>query len=169
MTVGGLIFPSKVTLGILEPDLIRSNSEYDDEFRELVVTDSDGDGIGEENRRERTVITEAQIATRTLDRFFQAEHGQSPETRDLELTFHFRGLRAAGLVAAGGRSVIIIGTRLIEIKDRGGDSIIDFPDPPGMYCTGARPSGFLGTTRNLWVCTFAERRQSINEPARVQI
>jgi hypothetical protein len=97
VTVGRLIFPNKVTLGILKPDEIRSNNEYDDEFRELIVTDSDGDGIGEENRRERTVITDAQIATRTLDRFFQAEHGQSPETRDLELTFHFRGLKAAVL------------------------------------------------------------------------
>ncbi len=167
--LGRLLFPQIAVLKFIDTAAIRAAGDYDDDFRELKLTDADGDGIGEENRVETEARIKAQVATRTFDRLFQAEHGQVPESPNLELTLHFRDLIAAGLVESGGRAKIIIGTRLERIEDLGGNTVITFPNPPGMFCTAARPSGFLGGTRNLWVCTFSDRRQSSNEPPRTSL
>ena len=170
--IGSLIFPNTVVLQRIDTDAIRAASLYDDSFNEFVLTDSDGDGIGETPRaaNEKEVRIIAQVATRTPDRLWQAEHGQVPETPNLELTFHFRDLVKAKLVETDGRASIIIGTRLSEIRNKQDtETIITYPEPPGMFCTAARPSGFMGSSRNLWVCTFSDRPQSSQEPPRTQV
>lgn len=169
--VGRLIFPMRVVLRQLLTDTTRQAGDYDDDFREFKLVDSDADGIGEPQRAEGPELALlAQVATRRFEFAEQAFHGQVPETPDLELTFHFRDLTAQGLVAADGRAKIVPGDRLVRIEDRGGNIVHDFPDPPGMFMVAARPSGFLGTTRNLLVCTFSDRRQDrvLSEPRKRQ-
>ena len=172
MTIGRLIFPNTVVLKRIDTAAIRAAGKYDDDFNELILTDSDGDGVGESPRTAHEVEVRilAQVSTRTQDRLWQAEHGQVPETPNLELTFHFRDHKKAGLVEADGRASIIIGTRLAEIRNKADtETIIAYADPAGMFCTAARPSGFLGSSRNLWVCTFSDRAQSTQEPPRTQV
>ena len=170
--LGRAIFPDTLVLKIIDTDAIRTAGGFDDDFNEFVLTDSDGDGLGETIREanEIEVRVHGQVTTRTHDRLWQAEHGQVGEAPNLELTFHFKDLKKAGLIEADGRAKIQIGTRLAEIRDKADkNNIISYPDPPGMYCTAARPSGFMGRTRNLWVCTFSDRPQSTQEPPRTQV
>lgn len=167
---GRLIFPSVVVLRFLNTVTMRSGAKYDDQFREPIATDSDGDNIGEPARDESNEVKVlAQIATRTFDRYFQAEHGRIDETPDLEATFHFRDLEKLGLVQADGRSSIQVGVRLERIENKAGDNLYAFGESAGMYVTAARPSGFMGPTRNLWVVTFSDRRQARGEPRPRQV
>lgn len=159
--VGGLIFPQVAVLRRLDTDATRSGGGYDADFREVTVADTDADGTGESKRVEKSEIrVPAQFATRRFEALFQAPHGRVPETFNFELTFHFRDLTRLGLVAPDGQSRLVPGDRLVKIEDRSGNTMHEFPDPPGMYFVSARPSGFLGAQRNLLVCTFADRRQA---------
>lgn len=170
--IGKSIFPNTLVLKLIDTKAIRDAGGYDDTFNEFVLTDGDGDGIGESPREANEVEVKVlgQVTTRMHERLWQAEHGQVPETPNLELTFHFKDLVKAGLVEADGRPKIQIGTRLAEIRNKQDtETIISYPNPPGMFCTAARPSGFLGKTRNLWVCTFSDRAESEQEPPRTQV
>ena len=101
MFVGGLIWPSRVVIARLDTDATRAAGGYDDDFNEFVRVDSDGDGIGEDQRLEKGEIRlNAQIATRRHEYADQSMHGQVPLTDDLELTFSFEELQAKGLRAA---------------------------------------------------------------------
>lgn len=169
---GSLICPSRVILRQLDTNATRVASGYDDDFREFERVDSDGDNIGEDQRVNKSDITlMAQVSTRTFEREEQAPHGRLDETPNLELTFHFRDLKSAGLVESDGRAKLVPGDLLVRVEDLAGNVMHTFPDPPGMYLVAARPSGFFGGTRNLLVCTFQERRQDrvTAEPRKTQV
>lgn len=156
----GLIWPSRVVIAQLDTNATRAASGYDDDFREFTLVDGDGDGIGEAQRVEKAEVTlMAQVATRHHEFADQAPHGQVPKTDNLELTFAFEDLEAAGLRAADGRALLVPGDRLVRIEDQNGNVVHTYPDPPGMFLIAARPSGFLGQQPNLLVCTFADRRE----------
>jgi len=158
--VGRLINPHVAVLRLLDTDAIREAGHYDDEFQEIVLIDSDADGIGEEQRAESgETKVPAQIATRRFEFNEQGPDGRVPQTDALELTFHFRDLGRLGLVQSNGRASIQPGTRLVRVEAADGTVIWDFPDPPGMFVLACRPSGFLGPRANLLVCTLADRQQ----------
>lgn len=164
--VGGLIFPSVIVLRQLDAPAARAALDLDDDFREPKLVDSDADGIGEEQRHEKPEIEIlGQVATRRFEFGEQAPSGQVIETPDLEITFHGTGMKAAGLIAADGRCKLIPGDRLVRISNRAGVVQHTFPNPPGMFLLSVRPSGFLGGGRNLFVCTFSDRRRDAIVPA----
>ena len=167
--VGSLIFPNVAVIRRLDTVATRAASGYDDDFQEFTLIDSDADGVGEAQRSEAAELRiPAQIATRRMEALFQAQHGQVPETTNLELTMHFRDLTRLGLVHTDGKAKLELGDRLAKIEDKGGNTLFEFTEPPGMYLVAVRPSGFLGARRNLLVCTFADRRETterfINQP-----
>jgi hypothetical protein len=163
--VGNLIFPNVAVIRQLDTVATRAAGDYDDDFREFVLVDSDNDGIGEPQRHESPELKLlAQFATRRMDFADQGYHGEVPDSRDLEMTFHFKDLTAKGLVASDGRAKINPGDRLVRIEDRAGNVLHTFTDPPGMYVIAARPSGFMGRARNLLVCTLSDRRQDTMAP-----
>ncbi len=166
MFVGDLLWPQIVVIRRLDTNAVRVASNYDDDFKEYVLVDSDADGVGEAQRVEKPELKiRAQIATRRYEFADQGFHGQVPDSRDLEITMHFRDLKTMGLTLPDGRSVFVPGDRLLRIEDiNTGEKIDEFPDPPGMYLVAARPSGFLGVARNLLVCTFSDRRQDTAAP-----
>ena len=168
--LGRAIFPSRIIIAQLDTAAIRAAGNYDDDLREIKRVDADGDGIGEEQREEvDEIVVMGQVATRGFERQDQQPGGAVLETPNLEITFHMRDLEEAALLADDGRALVQVGTRLVRIDDKAGKTIVDFPNPPGMFCTAARPSGFLGVTRNLWVCTFSDRRQAAGEPRTAQV
>ncbi len=168
--LGRAIFPMRIVIRQLLTNTTRAASGYDDRLREFKMVDTNSDGIGTPARSESAeLVIPGQVTTRVLDRGDQREGGRVPETPNLEVTLHRRDLKAAGLLAADGRCKIVPGDRLVRIESRSGDVIQDFPDPPGMYLASSRVSGFLGSTANLVVCTFTDRREAPGEPVETQL
>lgn len=169
MTLGWLIFPNIVVLHLPNPVGQQSAGNYDETFRTPKIQ-ATADGVGEVIREEKTEVrVPAQLATGTFDRLALLEHGRIGETTDLEATFHFRDLQRLGLVRADGRAKILVGVRMSKIEDKKGNVLFVFDEPDGMWVTAARPSGFLGPSRNLWVVTFSPRRQGADEPRPRQV
>jgi hypothetical protein len=137
-------------------------SGYDSDFKEAVLVDHDGDGIGERVRVEHPpVLIPCQIEPATFEALRMFPAGNAAAST-LTLVFHFKDLEKLGLVdAENGDAHIRPGDRLAAIYDRAGAFIQSIRTPPGLYVTEARPSGFgLGLTRprcNLLLVQLSDR------------
>jgi len=140
-------------------------SGYDPDFKEPVLMDQDDDGAGERTRQEhRPVLVPCQVEPEVVDALRMLPAGQSPRAK-LVLTFHFRNLERLGLVdASTGAPLIQAGDRLGALHDRRGELVQSFRNPPGLYVTETKASGFgLGKARprrNLLLVTFGDRQQA---------
>jgi hypothetical protein len=174
MPRGRLIFPFRVTLGLLDtaataadPDAAGPLSAgYDDEFREpVMVPPASGSARGQLRRVETTVELFAQVEDDRQGQLNMAASGNAP-TNAMGLVFHYRDLELAGAVqlAAGKPIIKAPGARLISIANpRTGELIERFDDVPGFWATEARSMGFgLGPYRNLLLVIFQERDQSVS-------
>ena len=143
---------------------------YDPDFKESVLVDRDGDGIGERVRAEHPPVrVPCQVDTRTFEELRMLASGNAPRSQ-LDLVFHFKDLERLGLVdAASGDALIRPGDRLAAIYDKAGALVQAVRTPPGLYVTEARPIGFgLGLSRprrNLLVATFEPRQQGTRRRA----
>ena len=140
-------------------------SGYDPDFKEPVLVDLDGDGVGERTRQEhRPVRVPCQVEPEVLEALRVLPAGQSPRVK-VELTLHFRDLEHLGLVdATSGAPRIQPGDRLGAIYDRSGQLVQAFRNPPGLFVTQTRASGFglnrARPRRNLLIVTFEDRQQA---------
>jgi len=137
-------------------------SGYDEDFRESVLVDQDGDGVGTPVRMELPAVrVPCQVDTKVFDELRMHAAGNAPRSR-LDLVFHFRDLERLALVdAETGGALVRAGDRLAGIYDRSGALVQAVPPKPGLYVTDTRPSGFgLGLVRprrNLLLVTFEGR------------
>ena len=138
---------------------------YDDDFKEPVLVDGDGDGVGEPFRRELPPVrVPCQVEPEAFESLRMTSSGNAPRSR-LELVFHFRDLERLGLVdAASGEALVRPSDRLGALYDLEGDHVQTVRTPPGLYVTEARPIGFglarRRPRRNLLLVAFADRRAS---------
>ena len=168
--VGSLIFPEVAVLRFLDTNAQAVAGDFDDDYREPEIPDTNADGLGVPVRTEQPEIkVPAQVATFSHERLAQMAHGGVLEPPNLELTFHFRDLTKLGLVEADGRAKIQRGTRLVRIEEKAGDTLYDYPLPEGMFESCARHSGHMLGRPNLWICTLTDRRQAAGGPRPTQL
>lgn len=138
---------------------------YDPDFKESVLIDEDGDGIGERVRKEHPPVrVPCQVEPEAFDMLRTFASGNAPRS-DIDLIFHFSHLEYLHLVdPATGDALIRPGDRLSAIYQLTGELVQAVRTPPGLYVTEARPIGFgLGRSRpqrNLLLVSFNDREQA---------
>jgi hypothetical protein len=160
---GRLIQRFKAQIARLDTTATRSGGYYDDVFREVTMTDTDGDGIGEPQRQEHADdIVPCQVGSRAWEALQAHDLGNVPQT-ELILRFHFKDLERLSLVdATSGEALIHVGDRLVATLDyRTGEVVQAIRTPPGLYVQRADPSGWgismSRPRRNLLRVTWNER------------
>lgn len=159
---GRLIQKFLAKIARLDTAAIETAGNYDADFRELLMADSVGDGVGQPARLEHEAITvPVQIAPNTWESLQATDVGNAPNT-EIVLYFHFRDLELLSLLdPVSGDALIRVGDRLVEIQDRTGVLIQSIRTPPGLYCIESAPVGWgislLRPTRNLLKTRWQER------------
>ena len=139
---------------------------YDEDFKESVLVDSDGDGVGEPVRKEHPPVRiPCQVEPHVFEELRRFASGNAPRT-DLGLVFHFRDLERMNLVEpTTGEALIRVGDRLGAIYDLAENFIQEIRTPPGLYVTESRPIGFglcmSRPRRNLLLVAFGDRQQGM--------
>src|SRR5690606_35219590 len=157
---GRLIFPFMAGLHRLDTQAMAP--DYDEEFKEPVLVDSDDDGVGEPFRREHPPVrVPCQVESEAFEALRMATSGNTPRS-SFSLVFHFRDLERLGLVdAATGDALIRPSDRLGALYARVGELVQAVRTPPGRYVTEARPIGFglhrRRPSRNLLLVSFQDR------------
>jgi hypothetical protein len=158
-----LIQRFRATIRRLDTEATGTAPGYDHVFREVVRTDTDGDGIGEPGRayHPEEVLT-CQMDPTTLDSLRGHALGQDPDY-DVVMLFHFRELEALGFVGSGGMATIQEGTRLVKVEDLRGGLVYSPRDTEegGLEVTHSSPVGWglcmASPSRNLLEVRFSRR------------
>jgi len=168
---GRLIFPflaqvhrwDPVAMAGVDPDGTGPlTSGYDEDFKEPVLIDADGDGVAEPFRRELPPVrVPCQVEPEAFQALRMASAGNTPKS-SLDLVFHFRDLERLGLVdPITGDALIRPSDRLGGLYDVEGQLVQAVRTPPGLYVTEARPIGFglnrRRPQRNLLLVSFEDR------------
>lgn len=136
---------------------------YDPILREPIHVDTDADGIGEPARLEQDEVrVPCQVDPEGDEALRSLGEGLAPR-QSIDLVFHFRDLERLGLVSPAGKAMIAAGDRLAAIYDLSGNLVEQFPDPPGLFVTRTKTSGYglsrRAPTRNLLLVRFEDRAQ----------
>lgn len=137
-------------------------SGYDADFKEGVLVDRDGDGIGERVRVEYPpVLIPCQVEPTAFEALRTFPSGNAPRSA-FTLVLHFKDLDRMGLVdPTTGDALVRPGDRLNAVLDRQGVLVQAIRTPPGLYVTESRIASFgLGLSRprrNLLLVSFADR------------
>jgi hypothetical protein len=160
---GRLIFPFLAELRRLNTEAMATQAPgYDEDFKEPVLLDADGDGEGEPYRREHPPIrVPCQVEPETIEALRMTPAGNTPQSR-LDLVFHFGDLERLGLVdPQTGEALVRPRDRLGGLFDTEGSLVWAVRTPPGLYVTEARPAGFglfrRRPRRNLLIVSFSDR------------
>jgi hypothetical protein len=137
-------------------------SGYDPDFKEGVLVDTDGSGVGQRVRAEHPPVQiPCQVEPAAFEALRMFPAGNAPRSA-ITLVMHFKDLEQLGLVdPATGDALVRPGDRLGALLDRNGALVQAIRTPPGLYVTEARIAGFgLGLTRprrNLLLVSFSDR------------
>jgi hypothetical protein len=171
MMRGRLIFPFAARLHRLDARATelsdpggpgRLTHGYDIDFKESVLVDRDGDGIGERVRVEHPPIDiPCQVEPAVFEALRMFPSGNAPHSA-ITLIMHFADLERLGLVDdVTGDALVRPGDRLGALLDRRGALVQDIRTPPGLYVSEARIGGFglglLRPRRNLLVVSLSDR------------
>jgi hypothetical protein len=161
MARGRLLFWLYADIARLDKSATEAASAYDSEFREITLTDTDGDGVGEDDRVESATITvKAQVETDREELQRMSPSGDVPDS-SVALVCHLFDLENAGLVDSNGIIAIQKGDRLVKIRNKNGTTAMSFDSAHGrtpIYCTHVkRLDGWLGQSSNLVLLLFRER------------
>lgn len=135
---------------------------FDPDFRERALSDDDGDGIDDRVREEHEPVSvPCQVEPKSWDELAPTAAGDSPKS-DVALIFHFADLERLGLVDdQTGQALIQPGDRLGALREKRGELVQSIPNPPGLFVTEARSSGFGlnrgNPRRNLLFARFEAR------------
>ncbi len=167
---GRLIFPFLAEIARLDTAATAAHdppgpqdSGYDPDFKETVLDDPGGEGIGVDVRKEmEPVFLPAQVEVQVFEALQQAFSGSMPDS-DITLVMHFRDLERMGLVNPDtGEPEIRPNDRLVAIHGRDGNLVQAVRTPPGLYVSEVKPAGFgLGHRRNLLLVSFRDREQGL--------
>jgi hypothetical protein len=162
---GRLIWPFLAAIRQYDPEATYTGPPspgFDPDFMEPVQI-ADGTAAGSHSaRREKAEIRlRCQFEDEEEEKLRQLQDGAAPKAR-ISLVFHFADLERAGMVdAATGDPKIHNGDRLDALYETNGTLVRSFANPPGMFATAVKPSGFglSSLKRNLLVVTFEDRVQ----------
>lgn len=154
---GRLIRPFLVEIEQLDTAQTQAAGGYDPVMR-TVRTEYGPDGQRVKGARYKAPIRlEAQIEDRTHRMQQQTPSGNLPRSNYV-LVSHFTELEQRGFLTDKGEPTIKVNDRLIAIYDVAEQLVQTFE--PKLYMTEARTSGFgIGSARNLFIMTFADRPQ----------
>lgn len=157
---GRLIFPFIAELHRL--DTMAMAPDYDEDFKEPILLDSNDDGVAEPFRREHPPVrVPCQVESQAFEALRMATTGNTPRS-SFDLVFHFRDLERLGLVdAASGDALIRPSDRLGALYAKDGKLVQAVRTPPGLYVIEAKPIGFglhrRRPSRNLLLVSFQDR------------
>ncbi len=164
MTRGRLIFPFHAELFPFDAEATTADpdgagpltSGMDPDFRESVVN-----GTTPIRREHPPIRVPCQVEPEAFEALSMAAAGNSPRT-SVTLVFHFATLEELGLVDENtGTPTIRVNDRLTGLYDRDERCVLSVANPPGLFVTEVRPSGFgLGGRRNLCVVFLDSRSQA---------
>ena len=115
---------------------------FDPVFNEVIPVD-DGTQLGSPSRREQAALR----LTCQLDRdprlgMDLLTRGGHQDSSTLVIVLFMQELENMGLLGADGKPEIQSGDRVEEIQDRHGNTMLAFPEPPGMFVHEAAPQGY---------------------------
>jgi len=143
---------------------------YDPDFKESVLVDQDGDGVGERVREEHAPVRiPCQVEPEVFDQLRMLASGNAPRS-NIDLVFHFKDLERLGLVdPASGDALVRPGDRLSALYDKAEELVQQIQTPPGLYVSEARPIGFglnrARPRRNLLLVSFSDRPRASRRSA----
>lgn len=158
---GRLIQRFVAEIARLDTKSIADAGDYDEVFREVISEDTNGDGLGESQRKEFSPIEiDCQVKSDAWEALRANRLGNNFDT-SITLVFHARDLRNQSLVSADGQPLIHTGDRLISLKDIFGNIVHTVRTPPGLYVIDSTPRGhgisMFAPTWNLLYVTFEPR------------
>jgi len=155
------IFPMMIVLTQFDPASVSSAGGYDDIAREPILTDGDGDNIGEYPSQLQTaeVKVPGQVESSSLEALSMSAGGDLPDS-SIQVSFSRGRLESLSLMNADGRPKIKKGDRWIRLEDMSGNIMWTFDRPAGgLYCDEIRMSdAFIGGRSNWFLATFKSRR-----------
>jgi len=147
-----------------DPEFTGSTTGYDLDFKEPVLTPQAGQQVGTSTRAELPVVRiPCQVDPEAFGALQQMFSGNAPNTT-VGLVMHFRDLERMGLIhSETGEAMVRIGDRLGAIYDTRGALVQTVRNPPGLFVTEAKPTGWgismAAPTRNLLEVTFEDREK----------
>ena len=102
---GRLIFPFIAELHRLDTQAMAP--DYDEDFKEPILVDTDDDGVAEPFRREHPPVrVPCQVEPEAFETLRMATSGNTPRS-SFDLVFHFKDLERLGLVDAASGDALI--------------------------------------------------------------
>lgn len=150
----------------VDPDLSDvPTSGYDDDFREPVLDDTCGAGVGKPSRRELDPVDfETQIIGKSSSEALRMMAGGNAPDVGIELGASARDLDSRGLLGDDGLPVFRPGDRLDSIWTLQGGLVWQIMNPPGLFFVGVTPTGWGGPLaaprRNLFRIMWQDRQVS---------
>lgn len=139
-------------------------SGFDDVLMEPVrIADGSESGSHSARKEKAAIRVRCQFEDNAEEQARQLMAGAAPRTSVI-CTFHFSDLERAGLVdATTGDPKLHNGDRLAGLYRTDGTLVRTFANPPGLFATAIKPSGFglSSKTRNLLLVTFEDREQGV--------
>lgn len=166
---GRLIFPMTAVVAKLDTAATSAAGGYDPILREVVLVDTNGDGIGEPLRKEMGAPTytrfPAQVENDKDEMQRMTGAGDIPDNA-VVLVVHLRDMERLSLLdtTKPGSVTIQKGDRLVSLVDKLGNVVRSFKDAPGggYFCTHVRlADGWIGRRANLTYIAFAERARGV--------
>lgn len=169
---GRLCFPFLAALKQYDPAATAADpdgagpltSGFDADFKEPIqIADSTPAGSHSARQEKAEIRLRCQFEDNEEGRLQQIAAGAAIQA-NIILTFHFSDLERAGLVDAGtGAPKLYVGDRLAALYETNGTLVRTFANPPGLFATTVKPSGFGLTSlkRNLLLVTFEDREQGV--------
>lgn len=158
-----LIFPSEAVIYRLDLEAMRADpdgageltSGIDPDYREPVLVPS-ANRIGTLNRIEMAAVTvPAQVDTESLERLQMAAPGDE-SAGVLILTMKFADLEELGLLDPVTFNPLLKRARLDAIQ-KDGETVYQFPNPPGLFVDQMTPSFGFGGKRDLLTVRLSTR------------
>ena len=135
---------------------------FDDELDEPVLTDGDGDGVGEMPSAiySAEIKVPGQLESSALEALTMASGGNLP-TSSILVSFSRGRLEGLGLMNADGRPKIKPGDRWVRLEDMRENVMWTFDRPDeGLVCEEIRlEDAFLGGRSNWFLATFNSRKE----------
>ena len=159
------IYPLDTTATSDIPEGTNYTSGYDEDFREGVLVDRDGDGIGQINRVEGDPISvPAQLEVSRFSDLGLFSTGKALRAK-IVLVFDRQTLEDMNLIDENGHPRIRIGYRLGSLSRKDGSLLYRFDEANSLYVTEVRPTsqGFIrsGGGVNLVLVEFGTRKEAI--------
>jgi len=159
MSRGILPFWLWVDIAPLDVAAMSADGVYDDDWREPLKVDGDGDGLGEEQRKEGATIRVKANIERDRDELRKMTRGGDLPDSSVGIVVRMLDMELAGLVKADGSLTFKKSDRLVQILDKREQVVDSFTSQPLYLDHVMRLQADIGHTSNFALMLFTDRPQ----------